>query len=77
MNNGGDLQIELQDTTLSVQEAAGLRAFVATLIILYLGSVFGPPPPSENALAIASLAGWLLVAWAYWIDRHRSPVAAF
>jgi hypothetical protein len=54
-----------------------LWVFVATLFILYLGAVFGPPPPSEKALAITSLAGWLLVAWAYWIDRHRSPVAAF
>jgi hypothetical protein len=53
-----------------------LWAFVATLIILYLGAVFGPPPPNEKALAIASLAGWVIVAWAYWIDRHRVPLAA-
>jgi len=51
-------------------------ALVATLLILYLGAVFGPPPPSEKALAITSLAGWLIVAWAYWIDRHRVPLAA-
>src|SRR6266550_4536872 len=53
-----------------------LWVFVATLFILYLGAVFGPPPPSEKALAITSLAGWLIVAWAYWIDRHRVPLAA-
>ena len=51
-------------------------AFVATLVILYLGAVFGPPPPNEKALAIASLAGWVIVAWAYWIDRHRVPLVA-
>lgn len=53
-----------------------LWAFAATLVILYLGAVFGPPPPGEKALAISSLAGWLLVAWAYWIDRHRMPMSA-
>ena len=53
-----------------------LRIFAATLVVLYLASVFGPPPPSETALAISALAGWLLVAWAYWIDRHRAPIAA-
>src|SRR5436190_292113 len=42
-----------------------LWAFAATLVVLYLGAVFGPPPPSEKTLAISSLGGWLLVAWAY------------
>jgi membrane-bound metal-dependent hydrolase YbcI (DUF457 family) len=56
--------------------SALLWVFVATLVILYLGAVFGPPPPSEIALAMMSLAGWLIVAWAYWIDRHRVPLAA-
>ena len=49
-----------------------LWSFVATLAVLYAASVFGPPPPSVRAIAIAGLAGWLFVAWAYWIDRHRA-----
>ena len=48
------------------------RAFVAALTIIYLASVFGPPPPSERALAITGVLGWLFVAWGYWIERHRS-----
>ena len=51
-------------------------AFAATLVIIYLGAVFGPPPPSERVLAISGLAGWLFVAWGYWIDRHRSTIVA-
>jgi hypothetical protein len=51
-------------------------ALVAVLAIIYLASVFGPPPPSEQALAITGLLGWLFVAWGYWIDRHRVPRAA-
>ena len=49
----------------------GAGAFVATLIMLYLMAVLGPPPPDVRTLALIALAGWLLVAWAYWIDRHR------
>ncbi len=51
---------------------AAFAAFVATLAILYLSAVFGPPPPSVQVLAMSGILGWLFVAWAYWIDRHRS-----
>ena len=47
--------------------------FIVVLAGIYVASVFGPPPPSERALVFTGLAGWLFVAWAYWIDRHRVP----
>jgi len=50
--------------------------FVALLGGLYVASVFGPPPPSVRVLAMSGLLGWLFVAWAYWIDRHRAPAVA-
>lgn len=49
----------------------GLQAMVALLVVLFAVSLFGPPPPSERALAIGSLALWLLVPWGYWIDGRR------
>jgi len=52
-----------------------LVAFVTVLAVLYLAAVFGPPPPSVQMLAMSGLLGWLFVAWAYWIDRHRAPAA--
>jgi len=52
----------------------GLRALVAFLAVVYLASAFGPPPPSPAAVAWTAQAIWLLVAWAYWVDRNRSPV---
>jgi hypothetical protein len=52
-----------------------LWTFAITLAILYLGAVFGPPPPGVRALAATGLAGWLFVAWAYGIDRHRTLAA--
>jgi membrane-bound metal-dependent hydrolase YbcI (DUF457 family) len=48
------------------------RGLVATLTGLYVFGVFGPPPPSVGALAMAGVASWLLVVWCYWIDRHRT-----
>jgi hypothetical protein len=51
-------------------------SFCITLVIIYLASVFGPPPPSERTVAIAGVFGWLFVGWGYWIDRHRAPARA-
>lgn len=42
------------------------------LVIISLGSAFGPPPPNVNALAISALMLWFLIPWGYWIDRHRT-----
>jgi membrane-bound metal-dependent hydrolase YbcI (DUF457 family) len=52
-----------------------LIAFVVTIAAIYLSSVFGPPPPSVRVLAMSGLLGWLFIAWAYWIDRHRVPTS--
>ena len=49
----------------------GLWALLAFLTVVWLMSLFGPPPPNEQAIAWAGLAQWLLVFWAYWVDRHR------
>jgi len=51
--------------------AWSLWALVGTLAAIYAASLVGPPPPSVRVLAMSGLAGWLFVAWAYWIDRHR------
>jgi len=53
--------------------AAAWWALVALLAGLYLSALFGPPPPSVRILAWSGLVGWLFVAWAYWIERHRAP----
>ena len=51
-----------------------LWAFVVVLMLIYAGNVLGPPPPTVTALAWFAQAQWLLVVWAYWIDRHRRVV---
>ena len=49
----------------------GLWGLVAFLVIVYFANLFGPPPPSVGAVAWSAQAIWLLVAWGYWVDRHR------
>ncbi len=49
----------------------GLIAFLVTLFAIYLGNIFGPPPPSEQAVAMLGPVILALVAWPYWVDRHR------
>lgn len=49
-------------------------AFLATLLLLYVGNVAGPPPPSPKAVAVVALGQWLLVAWAVWLDRRHVAV---
>jgi len=49
-----------------------LLFFVAITLLIYVGAAFGPPPPSETALAWTALGVWLFPFWAGWFDRHRA-----
>ncbi len=51
------------------------KTFIALLVLIYLASLIGPPPPSVNAIEWAGVSGWLFLAWAYWIDDHRTLTA--
>lgn len=53
----------------------GLWALVGFLLVVYTANLIGPPPPSVGAVAWSAQAMWLLVAWAYWVDRHRQTRA--
>ena len=67
------LRIYLGSTTARDRTGTvALWAMVAALVVLYLASVLGPPPPSPEAVAWSAEAMWLFVLWGYWIDRHRS-----
>jgi len=50
------------------------KTFIAVLVLIYLASLMGPPPPSVNAVEWAGVFSWFFVAWAYWLDDHRPPV---
>ena len=46
-------------------------SFILFLGAVYPASLFGPPPPTVQALAWSAIAMWLTVPWAAWADRHR------
>lgn len=74
---GGGLAVYLRSTrALDRTGAWALWSLVAFLVVLWVGSVAGPPPPSERAVEWSGVALWLFVPWGYWIDRHRAMVAA-
>jgi hypothetical protein len=52
--------------------AIALWGLVGFLLLIYAANLFGSTPPGVEAIAWAGHAQWLLVAWAYWIDRHRT-----
>lgn len=41
------------------------------LLLVYLSNLFGPVPPDIASIALAGHLQWLLVGWAYWVDRNR------
>ena len=49
----------------------GVVILVLFLLLVYLASVFGSPPPSSEAIAWVGQSQWLIVLWGYWLDRHR------
>jgi len=49
-----------------------LKTFVGLLVLIYLASLMGSPPPSVAAVEWAGVFSWLFIAWAYWIDQHRT-----
>jgi hypothetical protein len=58
------------------RDRTGTRALlvmVAFLLVIFLITLFVPPPSSEEAVGLVGLAQWLMVPWAYWVDRQREP----
>ena len=53
----------------------GLWGLLIFLTLIYVMNIVGPPPTDTNAIAVTGLFQWLLVAWAYWIDRNRKTSA--
>lgn len=49
-------------------------AFVVMLVVFYVASLVGPPPPSVVGLAWTAQGLWLFVLWGYWLDRHRVAI---
>jgi hypothetical protein len=51
-----------------------LWGLIVFLFLIHFANLFGPPPENVTAIAWVGQAQWLLVLWAFWIDRHRDVV---
>ena len=49
-----------------------LLGLVTFLLVTWLASLFGPPPPNVRAIEIVGFMGLLFVPWGAWIDHHRT-----
>ena len=53
--------------------AFGLLALA--LLVIYIGNITSPPPPSVHVLWRVAIAGSVLfLMWSWWADRHRDAV---
>jgi len=48
-----------------------LWAFVAVVLLIFVGGFAGPPPANQRALGLSALLLWLFPPWCAWFDRHR------
>ena len=71
------LGLWLYARTTRAQDKIGRYAFlgyVVLLLLLYAGDRFSTPPDNTAEIAWAGIfAAILLIPWAWWFDRHRSP----
>jgi membrane-bound metal-dependent hydrolase YbcI (DUF457 family) len=50
----------------------GFWSLIVFLLVVYvIDAGTEVPPPDVRTLALVSLAGWILLLWAGWADRHR------
>jgi hypothetical protein len=53
----------------------GFWALAVFLPVVYVANILGPPPPTVSALWMSAVAGGaILVAWLWWVDRHRDGI---
>ncbi|MBZ5514417.1 MAG: hypothetical protein LAN62_06170 [Acidobacteriia bacterium] len=71
--------VALYARSTAARDRMGQFAFwslASVLAVLYVASLVGPPPPDVRTLALVSMAGWLLIPWAWWADSHREPTGS-
>ncbi len=44
-------------------------ALIIFFVAIYFINIFGPPPPSIDAVAWSANLMWIFVVWAWWVER--------
>lgn len=50
-------------------------SLVIFLLVIHLMNLFSPPPPSTMAVAWSANLVWIIVLWAWWIEKKRTSSA--
>lgn len=50
----------------------GFWGLIVFLTFVYLANFFGPPPTDMVKVAWVGNLQWIIIGWAYWIDRNRT-----
>lgn len=57
-----------------VQGNIAFWSFILLNTAMWAMSPFAPAPPDERSLAIGGLIGWIIIPWAWWIERTSGNV---
>ncbi|MFC0186135.1 hypothetical protein ACFFJX_28375 [Pseudarcicella hirudinis] len=49
----------------------GFWGLIVFLVMVYLSSILGPPPVSVSGIAWGAQLQWIIIIWAYWVDKNR------
>lgn len=52
----------------------GFWGLIIFLLLTYFMNIFGSTPPSVEAIAWVGNFQWIVIIWAYWVDRNREDV---
>lgn len=55
--------------TMQPQRKFAFFVLIAFFLVIHLMNIFGPPPPTEEAVAWTANLMWLFVLWAWWIEK--------
>ncbi len=63
--------------TTAAKDRTGTYAFwglITFLALVYAANAINREPASESMMGIVGLAAFIIIFWAYWIDRHRGVI---
>lgn len=44
------------------------------LLLIYFLNIFGPPAPDPSAVAWSAMLMWIIILWAWWIEKPKSVI---
>ncbi len=65
------LGVYLYQKSPNVKRKTAFWLLVVFLFTIHLMNLFGPPPPNTMAVAWSANLMWLIILWAWWIEKKR------